>query len=196
MWDFSSPTKDWAHTPCTGRWSLNHCTDKEVSFHSFCLSFLRNLYAIFYSGYTNLHSHQRTYACVHAQSLQLCPTLCNPMDCSPPGSFVHGIFQARILDLVAISSSRGSSPLRDQTQVSCISCTAGNSWHWAHGENQRKHAYNWITLPHNRNEHNILSQLYLNQKTNDPQGQIYVHNNSKLLFVSFTILTKTQMIQK
>ena len=40
---------------------------------------------------------------------QLCPVLCNPMDCSSPGSSVHGIFQARILEWVAISSSRGSS---------------------------------------------------------------------------------------
>ena len=40
---------------------------------------------------------------------QSCPTLCNPMDNSPPGSSVHGIFQARILKWVAISSSRGSS---------------------------------------------------------------------------------------
>ena len=46
--------------------------------------------------------------------------LCNPMDCSPPGSFVHGISQARILEWVAISFSRGSSRPRDQTQVSCL----------------------------------------------------------------------------
>jgi len=45
-------------------------------------------------------------ACLHAQS---CPTLCDPMNCSLPGSSVHGIFQARILEWVAISSSRGSS---------------------------------------------------------------------------------------
>ena len=45
-----------------------------------------------------------------------------PMDCSPPGSSVHGIFQTRILEWVAIPSSRGSSWLRDQTQVSCIYC--------------------------------------------------------------------------
>ena len=45
---------------------------------------------------------------------------------SPPGSHsVHGIFQARILEWVAISSSRGSSPPRDQTCISCVSCTAG-----------------------------------------------------------------------
>ena len=51
---------------------------------------------------------------------QPCLTLCGPMDCSPPGSSVHGIFQARILEWVAISFSRGSSQPRDRTQVSCI----------------------------------------------------------------------------
>ena len=54
-----------------------------------------------------------------------CPTLCVPMDYSPPGSSVHGILQARILEWVAISCSRGSSQPRDQTCVCCISCTAG-----------------------------------------------------------------------
>ena len=48
-----------------------------------------------------------------------CPTLCDLMDCSLPGS-IHGIFQARILEWVAISFSRGSSRPRDQTRVSCI----------------------------------------------------------------------------
>ena len=51
---------------------------------------------------------------------QSCPTLCDPMDCSPPGSSIHGILQARILEWVAISFSRGSSRTRDQTQVSRI----------------------------------------------------------------------------
>ena len=51
---------------------------------------------------------------------QSCPTLCNSMDCSLPGSFVHGILQSRILEWVAMSSSRGSSWPRDQTWVSCI----------------------------------------------------------------------------
>ena len=60
----------------------------------------------------------------HAQLLQLCLTLSDHMDCNPPVS-VHGIFQARILDSVAISSSRISSQPRDRTHVSCISCTAG-----------------------------------------------------------------------
>ena len=47
---------------------------------------------------------------------QSCPTLCDPTYCSPPGSSVHGILQARILEWVAISFSRGSSQPRDQTQ--------------------------------------------------------------------------------
>ena len=51
-----------------------------------------------------------------------CPTLCNPLDCSPPGSCVHGILQARILECVATSFSRGSSQLRNRTHVSCVSC--------------------------------------------------------------------------
>ena len=51
---------------------------------------------------------------------QPCPTLCNSMDCSLPCSSVHGILQARIPELVAISSSKGSSQLRDQTRISCI----------------------------------------------------------------------------
>ena len=53
-------------------------------------------------------------------ALQSCLTLCNPMDCSPPGSTVYGISQARILKWVAISFSRGSSQPRDGTHVSCI----------------------------------------------------------------------------
>ena len=53
---------------------------------------------------------------------QSCPTLCNPMDWSPPGSSVHGIFLGRILEWVAISSSRGSSWPRDPTCVSGVSC--------------------------------------------------------------------------
>ena len=67
--------------------------------------------------------------CVDARSLQSCPTLCNPMDCSPPGSSVHGILQARILDWVAMPSSRGSFWPEDWT---CISCIAGRFFtHWA-----------------------------------------------------------------
>ena len=57
------------------------------------------------------------YESVKVLVAQLCSTLCDPMDCSPPGSSVHGISQARILEWVAISFSRGSSKPRDWTQV-------------------------------------------------------------------------------
>ena len=50
--------------------------------------------------------------------LQLCPSLCNSMDCSPPGSSVHGILQARILEWVAMLSSRASSWFRGQIHIS------------------------------------------------------------------------------
>ena len=51
---------------------------------------------------------------------QSCPTLCNPIVYSPPGSSVHGILQARILEWIAIPFSRGSSQTRDWILVSCI----------------------------------------------------------------------------
>ena len=55
-----------------------------------------------------------------SEAAQSCLTLCNPMDCSLPGSSIHGIFQARILEWVAISFSRGAFRPRDWTQVSHI----------------------------------------------------------------------------
>ena len=59
---------------------------------------------------------------VPAKLLQSCPTLCKPMDCSPPGSSVHGILQARVLEWVVMPSSRGSSRPRDLTCISSVSC--------------------------------------------------------------------------
>ena len=55
-------------------------------------------------------------------------TLCDPVDCSLPGSSLHGILQARVLEWVAISFSRGSSQPRDQTQVSRIVGRCFNLW--------------------------------------------------------------------
>ena len=60
--------------------------------------------------------------CVHAKSLQLCPTLCDPMDHSPLGPSVHGILQAWTLEWVAMPSSRGSSQPKEWTRVSYFSC--------------------------------------------------------------------------
>ena len=59
---------------------------------------------------------------------QLCPTLCYPVDCSLPGSSVHGILQVRVLEWVAISFSRGSSRPRDWTQVSGIAGRCFTIW--------------------------------------------------------------------
>ena len=61
-----------------------------------------------------------SHACMHAKSLQSCLSLCHPMDSSLPGSSVHGILQARILERSAMPSSRGSSRPRDQTWGSRI----------------------------------------------------------------------------
>ena len=65
-----------------------------------------------------------SHMCVlHAKSLQSCLTMCDPTDCSPPGFSVHGILQARILEWVAISFSKGSSRSRDRSCVSSVSWT-------------------------------------------------------------------------
>ena len=68
-------------------------------------------------------------SCVGTHS---CPTLCDSMDCSPPGSSVHRTLQERVLERVAISSSRGSSQPKDLTRVSCVSCIGKRILsHWA-----------------------------------------------------------------
>ena len=60
-------------------------------------------------------------ACMHAKLLKSCSTLCNIIDCSPLGFSGHGILQARLLEWVSVSSSRGSSLPRDRTCVSYVS---------------------------------------------------------------------------
>ena len=74
---------------------------------------------------------RHSYRVLVAQS---CPTLCNPMDCSPPGSSIHGILQARVLEWAAIPFSGGSSPPRDRTPISCIA--SGFFAIWATRETQ------------------------------------------------------------
>ena len=76
---------------------------------------------------------------------QSCLTLCDPVDCSPPGSSVHGILQARVLEWVAIFFSRGYSQARDQTQ---LSHTAGRLFnHWATREALAMQKNNYIFIP-------------------------------------------------
>ena len=70
--------------------------------------------------------------CVHVFSRYSRVWVCNPIDCSPPGSSDSGLLQARILERVAVPSSRGSSPPRDWTCISYVSCiAAGFLYHWA-----------------------------------------------------------------
>ena len=73
-------------------------------------------------------------ACCHCLVTNLHQTLCDPMDCSPPGSSTHGSLQSRILEWVTISFSRGSSWPRDWTQVSC---TAGRYFTTGHQGSQK-----------------------------------------------------------
>ena len=100
MWDLSSPTRDRTHVPCIGRRILNHWTTRKVprkpvgSLGDFILFY----FILFSSTSLLLPTHLPPPSCTHAQS-------CSPMDCSPPGSSVHGLFQAGILEWVAISFS-------------------------------------------------------------------------------------------
>ena len=99
--------------------------------HLTCL--LRNLYAGQEATVRTGHGTTESEKKVKSQS---CLTLCDPVDCSLPVSSVHGIFQARVLEWVAISFSRGSSQPRDQTWVSH---TAGRHFTiWATGSKQEK----------------------------------------------------------
>ena len=79
--------------------------------------FQSSIFILFGKGFSMVYTLDFYFSSMGAQ---LCPALCDPMDCSPPGSSVHGTLQARISELVAFSSSRGSSRPRDQT---CVSCT-------------------------------------------------------------------------
>ena len=64
-------------------------------------------YTFFSSLYWKFSKVDNAAAAIAAKSLQLCLTLCDSMDCSPPGFSVHGIFQARVLEWVAIAFSEG-----------------------------------------------------------------------------------------
>ena len=87
-----------------------------------------------------LHCHQTLY---HLKvKVKSCSTLCNPMDSSLPDCAVRGIFQARILEWAAISSSSGSSQPRDRTRVSCIADRCFTVWatrEWQSWNQTRSH---------------------------------------------------------
>ena len=96
--------------------------------------------------------------------------LCNPIYCSPPGSSVHEIFQAAILEWAVISFSRGSSLPKDQNHISCVSCIGRQIlYHCTTCEtimqrNTERRGYlymnNQVTLLYSRHWHNIVNQLH------------------------------------
>ena len=99
---------------------------KESSYYSYFGKILMNYDSIHHQTWSNnnkrdkIYEHifqWRRYCCCCCLVAQSCLTPCNPMDCGPPGSSVHGISQARILEWMAISFSRGSSRPRDGTHV-------------------------------------------------------------------------------
>ena len=96
--------------------------------------------------------------CVCVKLLQSCLTLCDPMDCSPPGSSVHGILQARILEWVAISFFRGSSQPRDQTCISYVSCTG--RWIFYHLHHLRSpNIYICVSFKCSQRRQNVFTSL-------------------------------------
>jgi len=107
---------------------------------------------------------KKTYLfCIRGVSVQVkvlvaqsCPTLCDPVDCSPPGSSVHGILQARILEWAAISFSRRPSRPRDRTQVSCITGGFFTSWACREAQNLWAYSKNLITLVASQEENSVV----------------------------------------
>ena len=103
---------------------------------------------------------------------QSCPTLCHPMDCSPPGSSVHEIFQARILEWVAIAFSKGSSQPRNRTWVSYTAGRFFTSWPTREALTGIQIKYEGYTL---RYKDALLFKIY---KTNIYPWYIYNNNNN------------------
>ena len=81
-----------------------------------------------------------------AKSLQLCPTLCDPMDCSPPGSSVHGFLQARIPEWVAVPFSRASSQPKDWTLIFYVSCIGRRVLYHQHHHTEVLTLWMWCSL--------------------------------------------------
>ena len=134
------------------RWSLWHF----VAFHDFiCLEFelffFRGRKLFLLPSRRKSHRLQilgvpliwRIICCCCCVVTRSCLTLWELMDCSPPGSSVHGTAQARILEWVAVSFSRGSSQFRDQTHLPCIGRWIPNYW------------VTWEAMKHNKEQQNL-----------------------------------------
>ena len=102
----------------------SHCNRYEVTAYDLHFSGDYVCWASFINLLTICVSWGNIYSSLvcYAKSLQSCPTFWDPMDCSPQGSSIHGILQARILESVAMPSSRGSSQSRVRNHVSYVPC--------------------------------------------------------------------------
>ena len=114
--------------------------------------------------------------CMRAQS---CLTLWDPKDCSLPGSSVHGILQARILERVAVSFSRGLSRPRDWTRISCIGRRI--LYHWATWEEL---SHPW-TLPQSIIRTKPVSKTSLATKSSVSKVPTLLHGVSILLVICY-----------
>ena len=101
-----------------------------------------------------------SHVCLHAQSLRMCPVLYNPMYHGQPVSSVQRICLSRILERVAMPSSRGSSPPRDPTLISCVSCPAGGFFM---AEPPQKPFLKFSSIPYC--EYTIIQDLKLTSST-------------------------------
>ena len=118
MWDLSSPNRDQTCAPCIGRQSFNHWTAREVSNTLHWIITLLSSPLLW--GSLSMIFRTLRFLKSNTKSPWSCPTLCNPMECSLPGSSVHGILQDSPLEWVAVPSSRRSSQSRDRTCVSYL----------------------------------------------------------------------------
>ena len=121
---------------------------------------------------------------VRVLAVQLCPTLCDPMDCSPPGSSVHGILQARILEWVVIPFSRASSWPRDLTRVFHIAGRFFTIWatRWDRQTSQLRQAFCFKLL--SKVPSILLVEVRIGQKCQKIQ-----YNSFLCVFVWFRLFT-------
>ena len=101
-------------------------------------------FSLFYDR--SMHKIIRVVFKVKVKSLSRVQLFCSPMDCSPPGSSVHGIFQARVLEWVAFSSSRRSSQPRDWIWVSCFGGRRFTVWATGEVQGQEKNSSHWKSV--------------------------------------------------
>ena len=124
---------------------------------------------------------------------QSCPTLCNPTDCSPQGSSVHGILQARTLEWAAISFSRGSSWPWDQTRVSRIAGRCFTIWATREGEEFWNILKTKLFLTHGQRKGYSPSHghsLTLKDHRNTHHTQLIILSASRILLGSYKNVCK------